>query len=175
MFTRSCFNPRTYIRYDKRPWALIVFIFVFQSTYLYKVRHELGIRSKRQTGFNPRTYIRYDFLSLHYPVYPLQFQSTYLYKVRHSISSKCFIRLKFQSTYLYKVRPFFRIIFSCHNSFNPRTYIRYDRTSFYYTYIQSCFNPRTYIRYDGTVFCVLFLFYQFQSTYLYKVRQGLGF
>ena len=24
----------------------------------------------------------------------------------------------------------------------------------------------------GTVFCVLFLFYQFQSTYLYKVRQG---
>ena len=108
-YSFPCFNPRTYIRYDKRPWALIVFIFVFQSTYLYKVRHELGIRSKRQTGFN------------------------------------------------------------------PRTYIRYDRTSFYYTYIQSCFNPRTYIRYDGTVFCVLFLFYQFQSTYLYKVRQGLGF
>ena len=81
-YSFPCFNPRTYIRYDKRPWALIVFIFVFQSTYLYKVRHELGIRSKRQTGFNPRTYIRYDFLSLHYPVYPLQFQSTYLYKVR---------------------------------------------------------------------------------------------
>ena len=107
-------------------------------------------------------------------VITVKFQSTYLYKVRHSISSKCFIRLKFQSTYLYKVRPFFRIIFSCHNSFNPRTYIRYDRTSFYYTYIQSCFNPRTYIRYDGPVFCVLFLFYQFQSTYLYKVRQTPG-
>ena len=124
-----------------------------QCTYLYKVR---------QTPKDTRTGCQL-------------FQSTYLYKVRHSISSKCFIRLKFQSTYLYKVRPFFRIIFSCHNSFNPRTYIRYDRTSFYYTYIQSCFNPRTYIRYDGTVFCVLFLFYQFQSTYLYKVRQGLGF
>ena len=73
-----CFNPRTYIRYDKRPWALIVFIFVFQSTYLYKVRHELGIRSKRQTGFNPRTYIRYDagpimatptaMVSIHVPI-----------------------------------------------------------------------------------------------------------
>ena len=100
-------------------------------------------------------------------VITVKFQSTYLYKVRHSISSKCFIRLKFQSTYLYKVRPFFRIIFSCHNSFNPRTYIRYDRTSFYYTYIQSCFNPRTYIRYDGTVFCVLFLFYQFKQCCYY--------
>ena len=50
----------------------------FQSTYLYKVRHELGIRSKRQTGFNPRTYIRYDagpimatptaMVSIHVPI-----------------------------------------------------------------------------------------------------------
>ena len=148
MFTRSCFNPRTYIRYD---------ISRFRPPYSFPC-------------FNPRTYIRYDLQTYYATVITVKFQSTYLYKVRHSISSKCFIRLKFQSTYLYKVRPFFRIIFSCHNSFNPRTYIRYDRTSFYYTYIQSCFNPRTYIRYDGTVFCVLFLFYQFQSTYLYKVR-----
>ena len=131
MFTRSCFNPRTYIRYD---------ISRFRPPYSFPC-------------FNPRTYIRYD-------------------KRPWALIVFIFV---FQSTYLYKVRPFFRIIFSCHNSFNPRTYIRYDRTSFYYTYIQSCFNPRTYIRYDGTVFCVLFLFYQFQSTYLYKVRQGLGF
>ena len=103
-YSFPCFNPRTYIRYDKRPWALIVFIFVFQSTYLYKVRHELGIRSKRQTGFNPRTYIRYDLLSNSF-YKCIKFQSTYLYKVRPFGGSNNVADVLFQSTYLYKVRP----------------------------------------------------------------------
>ena len=76
----------------------------------------------------------------------------------------------FQSTYLYKVRPIqIRSTRPCF-SFNPRTYIRYDRgampccgavRAFQSTYLykvrpspSSCnpdrkgFNPRTYIRYD---------------------------
>ena len=103
-YSFPCFNPRTYIRYDKRPWALIVFIFVFQSTYLYKVRHELGIRSKRQTGFNPRTYIRYDLQTYYATVITVKFQSTYLYKVRPHLFLLHLHTILFQSTYLYKVR-----------------------------------------------------------------------
>ena len=103
-YSFPCFNPRTYIRYDKRPWALIVFIFVFQSTYLYKVRRRPYYGYSYRYGFNPRTYIRYDFLSLHYPVYPLQFQSTYLYKVRPHLFLLHLHTILFQSTYLYKVR-----------------------------------------------------------------------
>ena len=56
----SCFNPRTYIRYDIWSVKSLHVVYVFQSTYLYKVRHS----SNRMTGiidsFNPRTYIRYD-------------------------------------------------------------------------------------------------------------------
>ena len=64
--TRLCisfpnrFNPRTYIRYDQQ--ILKYFhIKMFQSTYLYKVRHCPG-------SFNGGNN---------------EFQSTYLYKVRH--------------------------------------------------------------------------------------------
>ena len=84
-------------------------------------------------------------------------QCTYLYKVRQTPKDTRTGCQLFQSTYLYKVRHELGIRSKRQTGFNPRTYIRYDRTSFYYTYIQSCFNPRTYIRYDGTVFCVLFL------------------
>ena len=52
----SCFNPRTYIRYDQR----------------------LQIQIRSYTGFNPRTYIRYDYaneftfryntVSIHVPI-----------------------------------------------------------------------------------------------------------
>ena len=33
---------------------------LFQSTYLYKVRHTRNKSDMRRIGFNPRTYIRYD-------------------------------------------------------------------------------------------------------------------
>ena len=78
-------------------------------------------------------------------------------------------------------------------SFNPRTYIRYDKTRlslqlplfrFQSTYLYkvrqrdsycyfdgTCFNPRTYIRYDGLFGSIGANKRQFQSTYLYKVRR----
>ena len=56
----KCFNPRTYIRYDLLPKKRRIVLLVFQSTYLYKVRHALAVRAIMETGFNPRTYIRYD-------------------------------------------------------------------------------------------------------------------
>ena len=55
----------------------------------------------------------------------------------------------FQSTYLYKVR-----LIVClwrrgiSNSFNPRTYIRYDTNNVTDEAGKMGFNPRTYIRYD---------------------------
>ena len=125
-YSFPCFNPRTYIRYDKRPWALIVFIFVFQSTYLYKVRHELGIRSKRQTGFNPRTYIRYDISRFRPPYsFPCFNPRTYIRYDKRPWALIVFIFV-FQSTYLYKVRHELGIRSKRQTGFNPRTYIRYD-------------------------------------------------
>ena len=56
----NSFNPRTNIRYDEKITQEEFDDFVFQSTYLYKVRH---------TSKNP---IRHT----------ITFQSTYLYKVR---------------------------------------------------------------------------------------------
>ena len=54
------------------------------------------------------------------------FQSTYLYKVRrYFLVYSCLLWL-FQSTYLYKVRPYDNTLLIAENSFNPRTYIRYD-------------------------------------------------
>ena len=54
--------------------------------------------------------------------------------------------------------------------FNPRTYIRYDKTNRPSFWSESGFNPRTYIRYDfesnGEALKGVF-----QSTYLYKVRR----
>ena len=55
-------------------------------------------------------------------------------------------------------------------SFNPRTYIRYDRSLWTVHFICSGFNPRTYIRYDLDQLLQSYLQIQFQSTYLYKVR-----
>ena len=54
------------------------------------------------------------------------FQSTYLYKVRLLLELKNSSITMFQSTYLYKVRPNSRLYQSRTDSFNPRTYIRYD-------------------------------------------------
>ena len=59
------------------------------------------------------------------------------------------LSIRFQSTYLYKVRLKKGINIITNNSFNPRTYIRYD---------SSCFSG-------------LFSTNSFQSTYLYKVRR----
>ena len=77
---------------------------------------------------------------------------------------------RFQSTYLYKVRHHPACLPTPYTSFNPRTYIRYDRFDtlaefrsfmFQSTYLYKVrhrhkvslllimsFNPRTYIRYD---------------------------
>ena len=62
--------------------------------------------------------------------------------------------LGFQSTYLYKVRPIIDSCSSANNSFNPRTYIRYDGKHFGCRANQPCFNPRTYIRYDSTIWWI---------------------
>ena len=77
---------------------------MFQSTYLYKVRHQHAIQEARLN----------------------QFQSTYLYKVRHICKTTVHDKVTFQSTYLYKVRRQTFLIKLVMSSFNPRTYIRYD-------------------------------------------------
>ena len=123
--------------------------YLFQSTYLYKVRHLNLIKVRLCSCFNPRTYIRYDYHTLRLNLTKYKFQSTYLYKVRHinrithelclsSFNPRTYIRYDlihwlipqyvkvFQSTYLYKVR---RTSIQClcyRYGFNPRTYIRYD-------------------------------------------------
>ena len=55
---------------------------MFQSTYLYKVRHKRQKRAIAAQSFNPRTYIRYDSRRRACIIRRLEFQSTYLYKVR---------------------------------------------------------------------------------------------
>ena len=120
------FNPRTYIRYD------------------YTGRFVLGITD----GFNPRTYIRYDLMQIAWLINTFLFQSTYLYKVRRFFVVRVWGQQRFQSTYLYKVRLGIGIRFIWIKSFNPRTYIRYDKTEINSVLIVDCFNPRTYIRYD---------------------------
>ena len=76
------------------------------------------------------------------------FQSTYLYKVRPLPVFFLLIPDWFQSTYLYKVRPHYNTLFVTKNSFNPRTYIRYDGFQILFPTAKIRFNPRTYIRYD---------------------------
>ena len=72
MFLRfKSFNPRTYIRYD---WYFLVYsclLWLFQSTYLYKVRHDPNTRACCTCGFNPRTYIRYDCITNNANIYSL--------------------------------------------------------------------------------------------------------
>ena len=58
--TSSCFNPRTYIRYDPKPDSDKAPPSEFQSTYLYKVRRISNTVLDCEN----------------------KFQSTYLYKVR---------------------------------------------------------------------------------------------
>ena len=77
------------------------------------------------------------------------FQSTYLYKVRRIRLADRSLQREFQPTYLYKVRRNRRQAEIIPQSFNPRTYIRYDA--------------------DGDVAFVRLV--RFQSTYLYKVRR----
>ena len=164
------FNPRTYIRYDHAAKISIPGDKEFQSTYLYKVR-----------PFNPMAYLKKcQFQSTYLykvrlrllPLIPLllTFQSTYLYKVR---LTKCLITIfifRFQSTYLYKVRHFNSFFRGVINSFNPRTYIRYDLLKCLRLKNSRSFNPRTYIRYDAPNGDERVTFCRFQSTYLYKVR-----
>ena len=63
-----------------------------------------------------------------FPIQTKMFQSTYLYKVRLLGSGTGGASLLFQSTYLYKVRPGVEVVKAALHGFNPRTYIRYDRT-----------------------------------------------
>ena len=125
-------------------------MFLFQSTYLYKVR------LYKRRGLITR----------------LMFQSTYLYKVRLFGKNLLLRRMLFQSTYLYKVRRINSQGIFHSRSFNPRTYIRYDLLpSSHKSRHVIRFNPRTYIRYDRMFFYQIFVHYKFQSTYLYKVRR----
>ena len=103
----------------------------------------------------------------------LQFQSTYLYKVRLNILIQCIIILQmFQSTYLYKVRhSSFRIV-TTSQSFNPRTYIRYDFVALIIMSVLLVFQS-TYLYKVRLMYAIVQVnSKQFQSTYLYKVRQG---
>ena len=81
-FRALCFNPRTYIRYDSlaaliqsnkllfqstylykvrhAPLSFLTSARMFQSTYLYKVRRTTPLTTRPNSSFNPRTYIRYD-------------------------------------------------------------------------------------------------------------------
>ena len=143
---------------------------MFQSTYLYKVRHSIINLLWHYSCFNPRTYIRYDSDQL------------CRYRQRTGFNPRTYIR------YDHLLSP----IFTHTASFNPRTYIRYDGLFlfrhglfrlFQSTYLykvrlndlvtqrpQPCFNPRTYIRYDKEAPKVFISSIEFQSTYLYKVR-----
>ena len=64
------FNPRTYIRYDLK-WSAVLFLKMFQSTYLYKVRRFYNHLNINYIGFNPRTYIRYDCITNNANIYSL--------------------------------------------------------------------------------------------------------
>ena len=77
--------------------------FLFQSTYLYKVRQISNFVLRLIEGFNPRTYIRYDQKRA-IAAQKEEFQSTYLYKVRPIRMYSAIPSSVFQSTYLYKVR-----------------------------------------------------------------------
>ena len=66
-----CFNPRTYIRYDKSVVKLLSCDQSFQSTYLYKVRRTSINITIFPNGFNPRTYIRYDCITNNANIYSL--------------------------------------------------------------------------------------------------------
>ena len=66
----SCFNPRTYIRYDDHK-RLVRGAVQFQSTYLYKVRRSNRCCSSPHSRFNPRTYIRYDCITNNANIYSL--------------------------------------------------------------------------------------------------------
>ena len=66
-----CFNPRTYIRYDSTLLDMGYLSKVFQSTYLYKVRHRYLPLMHSNYGFNPRTYIRYDCITNNANIYSL--------------------------------------------------------------------------------------------------------
>ena len=131
---------------ELRQW----FNYMFQSTYLYKVRPRPIFLTTVAVCFNPRTYIRYDFTQIKGLDKETKFQSTYLYKVRLQMV----------------IRPI-----GITPGFNPRTYIRYDFCQWSKPTILRRFNPRTYIRYDGDSVVSCFLGGTFQSTYLYKVRQ----
>ena len=65
------FNPRTYIRYDLRLMSHATIKNMFQSTYLYKVRHKQRILYSFNDSFNPRTYIRYDCITNNANIYSL--------------------------------------------------------------------------------------------------------
>ena len=79
-------------------------VVLFQSTYLYKVRHNIPVYFDRLSGF----------------------QSTYLYKVRRCKYSFSFISICFNPrTYIrYDSGKYSALRYR--KRFNPRTYIRYD-------------------------------------------------
>ena len=134
----SCFNPRTYIRYDFSLSPVHEHYLMFQSTYLYKVRQFLDalfilfIMFQSTYLYKVRLFLCFISIKL------FLFQSTYLYKVRHADGKGRFLSFKFQSTYLYKVRLrvgfWDRLIFI---GFNPRTYIRYDVNDLTNYYLKS--------------------------------------
>ena len=76
----------------------------------------------------------------------------------------------FQSTYLYKVRPRLLTLAYIVTSFNPRTYIRYDKKK-YGDKKTNLFQSTYLYKVRLSVAAVVWAALTFQSTYLYKVRQ----
>ena len=101
-----CFNPRTYIRYDKCRKTVIVLNGSFNPRTYIRYDDVFDMLNLADKSFNPRTYIRYDYFSIQGFSYSVEFQSTYLYKVRLMAYGDVPVRVEFQSTYLYKVRRY---------------------------------------------------------------------
>ena len=146
-------------------------LWLFQSTYLYKVRRNLPIHAAFHESFNPRTYIRYDKSFAVFFDFSFLFQSTYLYKVRQFSNTVLDHENTFQSTYLYKVRLITNMIKFRIKGFNPRTYIRYDLRVLIIRLLRPVFQSTYLYKVRLNACILLFLSIRFQSTYLYKVRR----
>ena len=139
----------TYLYKVRHLIPIIVLNFLlFQSTYLYKVRRLENSRRIHRRSFNPRTYIRYDSWVLAQVARLFCFNPrTY---IRYDVENGCYAEFNplFQSTYLYKVRlSFYKV---------PLRTLWFQSTYLYKVRRKmgcglcscACFNPRTYIRYD---------------------------
>ena len=103
----------------------------------------------------------------------IMFQSTYLYKVRRTTGERQMTPDSFNPRTYIRYDTGLRHRHLQVVGFNPRTYIRYDFSASMFRLLPIGFNPRTYIRYDHRK-CRKTVIVLFQSTYLYKVRRKIA-